>query len=81
MDVIFYGRLADRVGPRVHVDVPPEGCSVSDLRRLIASQYPDVSAEITGPRVRACIDDMIAGEGQPVGAAGTVEFFPPVSGG
>ncbi|MFC7538083.1 MoaD/ThiS family protein [Sphingomonas sp. GCM10030256] len=81
MDVIFYGRLADRAGPRVNVHVPDNGCCVAALRALIADQHPDISAEISSPRVRACIDDMIVGEGQPVGGAHSVEFFPPVSGG
>lgn len=81
MDVTFYGRLADRIGRQVRIEVPAEGCSVAELRRLIALQHPDVGAEILGPRVRACVDDAVAPDAQPLRAGQSVEFFPPVSGG
>ncbi len=81
MNVNFYGRLAERIGRQVMIDIPPQGCSVAELRQLIADRHPELQAEILRPRVRACVDDCIAPEGQRVGPAQSVEFFPPVSGG
>jgi molybdopterin converting factor small subunit len=81
MDVFFYGRLGERVGRQVNVEVPEGGCAVTELRRLIASQHPQISDEIVQQRVRACVADDIVPESFRVSEGQTVEFFPPVSGG
>ena len=81
MDVFFYGRLAERIGRQVRIDVPAAGCSVADLRQLIAGKYPEVETEILGSRVRACVEDTVAPDAYLIGAGQRVEFFPPVSGG
>ena len=81
MDVTFYGRLADRIGARVSIDTPPGGCSIAQLRQLIADQHSQVADDILRPHVRACVDDCIVPETHQVDAAKGVEFFPPVSGG
>ena len=75
----FYGRLGDILGPELQVQA--HGCSIAELRQLIARQQPAAETELLRPRVRACVADSIVGE-EHVGAPGsTVEFFPPVSGG
>ena len=81
MNVRFYGCLADVVGQEELVDLDAASCSVAELRSAIARQYPEAGAEIQGGRVRACVGDVIVGEGHRIGAGDTVEFFPPVSGG
>lgn len=81
MDVFFYGRLADRVGRQVSVDIPSDGCSVAELRKLIAKGHPEAGRDILVSRVRACVDDVVAAEAQLIRPGQSVEFFPPVSGG
>ena len=81
MDVIFYGRLADRVGRQVHLAVPAGGCTVAELRRRIAEEHPAIAEDLLGPTVRACVADEIVPETAIVAAEQSVEFFPPVSGG
>ena len=81
MDVIFYGRLADRVGRQVHLSVPGGGCTVAELRQRIAEEHPTIADDLLGPAVRACVADEIVPESAIVSADQSVEFFPPVSGG
>jgi molybdopterin converting factor small subunit len=81
MNVRFYGRLADLLGDQLRLDLPAEGCPVAELRRLIADAHPAAAAAMLGPGVRAIVGDDVVGDGHMVEGSGTVEFFPPVSGG
>ena len=81
MDVRFYGRLGERLGRQVKVELPDGGCSIEELRRLIAGRYPEAGKDILTPRIRACAGDSIVPEDHRVHSGETIEFFPPVSGG
>ena len=81
MRVRFFGRLGDMVGREVQIDVPQNGCTVGQLRELLASQYPEAAPDLCKPSVRACVRDMIVGEQFVIEAIAEVEFFPPLSGG
>ena len=81
MDVRFYGRLGEQLGRQVEVELPDGGCSVAELRQMLAGDYPAVGNDILSPRVRACEGDSIVAEDHRVNSRQTVEFFPPVSGG
>lgn len=79
MKIHFYGRLAESVGREIEVDVP-ESCSVSELRALLATEYP-LAANALGHRVRALVGDIVVADSHIVRSGDSVEFFPPVSGG
>ena len=79
MKIHFYGRLAESVGREIEVDVP-ESCSVSELRALLATEYPR-AANALGHRVRALVGDIVVADSHIVRSGDSVEFFPPVSGG
>jgi molybdopterin converting factor small subunit len=81
MNILLYGRLSERVGRQIMIDVPDRGCAVAELRQLIADQHPPLRDEIFRQRVRACVDDEIVSEDARVVRDQTVEFLPPVSGG
>ena len=81
MDILFFGKLGDTIGRKVTIETPPGGCSVAELRNLLASLYPQAAADLASPSLRACIEDRIVDEGFRVDADRTVEFFPPLSGG
>ena len=81
MDILFFGKLGDTIGRTVIVEAPPGGCTVAELRDLLASLYPQAAADLASPSLRACVEDRIVDEGFRVGTDGTVEFFPPLSGG
>ena len=79
MIVTFYGRLGDRLGRQIDVEAAP-GCSVGDLRRMIADRFPEAADELLGA-VRACVADEIVTDAAIVDGRQNIEFFPPVSGG
>ncbi|MFP5330602.1 MAG: MoaD/ThiS family protein [Alphaproteobacteria bacterium] len=79
MKIQFYGRLAERFGRHVELDIQSE-CSVAELRRRLAADFPGF-ADVPGKRVRACIGDTIVADTHLVRPGETVEFLPPVSGG
>lgn len=81
MDVVLYGRLAELAARRVTVEMPDSGCSIADLRQMLAAAYPSLAPEIMGPRVRACAGDVIVTDEHRIDGTEPVEFFPPVSGG
>lgn len=76
----FFGRLADALGPQIEMALSPD-CSIADLRRQIAGDFPDGGPAIQSRRVRACVGDTVVAEDYRVGPGDEVEFIPPVSGG
>ena len=81
MDILFFGKLGDRIGREVSIEPPPGVCTVRELRALLASLHPAAEADLTSPSLRACVGDEIVAEDFHVGAERSVEFFPPLSGG
>lgn len=75
------GRLADAHGPVLDVEIEGEVCTVGDLRRRIAQEWPGLADAILGPRVRACLAETMVDDAAPVRAGDRPAFFPPVSGG
>ncbi|WP_166036820.1 MoaD/ThiS family protein [Sphingosinicella sp. YJ22] len=81
MNILFFGKLGDRIGREVSIEPPPAGFTVREVRELLASLYPDLAEDLTSPSLKACVEDAIVADEFRVGAGGTVEFFPPLSGG
>ena len=72
MKIGFYGRLAERHGREVEIDLP-EGATVAALR----ARFEGLDAAT----VRALVNDATAGEDAVVGPGDRVDFLPPLSGG
>ena len=68
----FYGRLAERYGREVEIDLAGDA-TVRDLR----ARFEGLDAAT----VRALVNDVMAGEHIPVGPGDRVDFLPPLSGG
>ena len=68
----FYGRLAERFGREVEVDLA-DGATVAALR----ARFDGLDAAT----VRALVNDEMAGEDAPVVPGDRVDFLPPLSGG
>ena len=81
MDILFFGKLGDRIGREVRIEPPPGGCTVGELRGLLATLYPHAAQDLVSFSLRACVDDAIVDEAFRVAADGRVEFLPPLSGG
>ena len=72
MKITFYGRLAERFGREIEVDLP-EGATVAALR----ARFDGLEAAA----VRALVNDELAGEDAAVRSGDRVDFLPPLSGG
>ncbi len=81
MKISFYGHLAELVGREIEIAVPPAAVTVGEMRSLLARLYPHAAGELASLSLRACVDDRMVAEDFPVAGAGTVAFFPPLSGG
>ena len=79
--VLFFGRVADACGRIADVPVPPEGCSVRDLKARIATMIEGSAAPLGEPSVRVAIDQVIAGADPWVFPGQEVAFLSAFSGG
>lgn len=79
--VLFFGRVADACGRMIDIPVPPEGCSVRDLKARIASIIEGSAAPLDEPTVRVAIDQVIAGADPWVSPGQEVAFLSAFSGG
>lgn len=80
MKLLFYGRLAEAIGPELELDAQP-GCSIADLRERIVAEHPHVEQALLSARARTCVGDTLVPDDYRLASAETVEFLPPVSGG
>ena len=80
MKVLFYGRLAEAIGPELEVDAQP-GSSVGELRDRLAAEHPEIENVLRNKRARACIGQSLVHDDYVPAPTDTLEFLPPVSGG
>jgi molybdopterin converting factor small subunit len=80
MKVLFYGRLAETIGPELEIEAPP-GCSIAELRDRLIAEHPEAEHPLRSRRALALVGDALVNETYVLGAADRVEFLPPVSGG
>ena len=81
MKIGFFGRLAERIGREVDLDLPADDCSVAALRHHLARHFPAAAADLASGSTRACVDETIVPDSHIVRPGQKVEFFPPLSGG
>lgn len=78
--VLFYGRVADRMGAELSLDLPPDGAAVGDIRaRLAAGDGP--GSPLLDPGVRAALDHETVGDAAVARPGQELVFFSIVSGG
>jgi molybdopterin converting factor small subunit len=65
----------------VEVELPRQGCTIAELRGLLAREHPEAGELLGSLALRPCVDDRLVGEEHRVADAASVEFFPPLSGG
>ena len=78
MKVIFFGKLADSIAPRLDFDVA-QPCTAAQLRAELDRAFP--GGGMADQRVRACVAGVIVGDDVLLSPGGTVEILAPVSGG
>ena len=80
MKVLFYGRLAEAIGPELELDGRP-GSSVGELRDRLVAEHPEIENVLRNKRARACVGQTLVHDDYVPAPSDTVEFLPPVSGG
>lgn len=80
MRVLFYGRLADVIGPELNLQLPV-GCSVSELKDRLSIDHPQAEPTLRSNRARTCVGETLVLDDHVLDADTIVEFLPPVSGG
>ena len=81
MKVLLFGKLADKAGRELDIDVPDAGCTVAELRSRLCLEQPSLAADLSAPSIKACIDQQVAAEDALVLPRHEVAFIPPLSGG
>lgn len=71
--IAFYGKLAERIGREIDIDLPLDGCTIAALRARFDG--------LDRATIRACVNDETVGEDHVVMPGDRVDFLPPLSGG
>lgn len=79
--ILFFGSLADRFGRETEVDLPAEGCTVADLRRLLVERDQAFASALAVPGIRASADKALVRDDERVLPGQEISFFPILSGG
>ena len=80
MKVRFYGKLVDVFGREQDLTLAPP-CTVAEVRGRLLAEHPGGAALLQNERVRACVGDTFAQDGDLVPDGAVVEFLAPLSGG
>mgnify|MGYP001548897997 FL=1 len=79
--VLFFGRIADVCGRAVTVSIPPDGCTLGDLKARIADTVEGGGGALREPGVRVAIDQVMACDDRWVSPGQEVAFLSAFSGG
>lgn len=78
--ILFFGRLRDRAGPALDVDLAPEVRTVTELRRWLDARVEGLACA-GDTSVRFAADGVIVLEGEDISTAREIALMPPLSGG
>ena len=79
--ILFFGRVAERLGPEVSLDLPTGGSTVREIRRLLAERDEVAADALLRPDVRASVDLVVVGEDAVARPDQEIAFFSIFSGG
>jgi len=71
--ITYYGKLAERIGREIEVELPAGGCTIAVLR----ARFDGLGQE----PVQACVNDVTVSDDCVVMPGDRVDFLPPLSGG
>lgn len=79
LKILLFGRVSDQLGREIETAIPETGCTIGELRRLLADQTG--SDALLQKGVRASVDKQVAGDQTLVRPGAEVAFFSVFSGG
>ncbi len=82
VQVLFFGKISDRLGRSLALEVPEAGCHLADLKASLCARLPGAAEALAEPGVRAAVArQMVVGEAAWVRPGDEVAFFSAFSGG
>ncbi len=82
VQVLFFGKISDRLGRSLALDVPEAGCALADLKARLCARLPGAAEALAEPGVRAAVArQMVVGDSAWVRPGDEVAFFSAFSGG
>lgn len=79
--ILFFGRVAEHLGPDRDVDLPTDGCSIAEIRRRLAAQDQIAADALLRADVLASIDQVVADDDAHAHPGQEIAFFSLFSGG
>lgn len=79
--ILFFGRVAERLGVERSLDLPADGTSVGEIRRLLAATDALAADALMRTDVRASVDQIVVGDDVLARPDQEIAFFSIFSGG
>ncbi len=79
--ILFFGRVAEKLGAEGSLDLPAEGLTVEEIRTLLAGRDEVAADALLRPDVRASVDLVVVGENARARPGQEIAFFSLFSGG
>jgi molybdopterin converting factor subunit 1 len=79
VDIRFFARARDLAGTSELKITMPDGARVSDIRRILAEQFPHLAPLL--PHLLVAVNENYAADESVIPPDATIACFPPVSGG
>lgn len=79
--ILFFGRVAEHLGPDGQLDLPAEGCSIAGIRSRLAAQGQIAADALLRPDVLASVDQVVVDDDTLVRPGQEIAFFSLFSGG
>ncbi|MBX9615039.1 MAG: MoaD/ThiS family protein [Caulobacteraceae bacterium] len=79
--ILFFGRVAEHLGPESRLDLPVEGVSIGEIRRALAARDALFASTLLRPDVRASVDLVVVSDETLARPGEEIAFFSLFSGG
>lgn len=79
--ILFFGRVAEHLGPERDLDLPSGGLGIGDIRRALAARDALSADTLLRPDVRASVDQVVVNDDALARPDQEIAFFSLFSGG
>ncbi len=79
--IVFYGRLADKMGRERTIALGPDGQSVQGLIELLSGGDQELRRSLSDPSVKFAVNDTVGPRDARIGDDDEIAVMPPFSGG
>ena len=79
--ILYFGRVAERLGAESSLDLPADGASMGEIRNLLAARDEVAADALLRVDVRACLDQVVVRDDVRARPGQEIAFFSIFSGG